>query len=194
MGWTPKASWRDALTVYRHPRVIAMLFLGFSAGLPFLLVFSTLTAWLRTEEVSRTAIGFFAWVGITYSIKVLWAPVVDRVPLPFLTRLLGKRRSWMLLAQIGIATGLLGLSTTDPTADLGRVAWLALLVAFSSATQDITIDAYRIEAVSKERQAAMAATYILGYRLALLGQCLPGYGNVNARGRRDCLDRTRTGP
>ncbi|MFQ5994338.1 MAG: AmpG family muropeptide MFS transporter [Acidiferrobacterales bacterium] len=168
MAWTANISWRDALAVYRHPRVIAMLFLGFSAGLPFLLVFSTLTAWLRTEEISRTAIGFFAWVGITYSIKVFWAPIVDRAPLPFLTRLLGKRRSWMLLAQIGIAAGLLGMSTTDPTVDLGQVAWLALLVAFSSATQDITIDAYRIEAVSKERQAAMAATYILGYRLALL--------------------------
>lgn len=145
-----------------------MLFLGFSAGLPFLLVFSTLTAWLSTEEVSLTAIGFFAWVGITYSIKVLWAPIVDRVPLPFLTRLLGKRRGWMILAQIGIATGLLGMSAIDPTENLAHVAMLALLVAFSSATQDITIDAYRIEAVSKERQAAMAATYILGYRLALL--------------------------
>ena len=145
-----------------------MLFLGFSAGLPFLLVFSTLTAWLRDLGVSRTAIGFFAWVGITYSIKVVWAPVVDRVPIPFLTRALGKRRSWMLLAQAGIAVGLIGMAFTDPTTDLLRVALFALLVAFSSATQDIAIDAYRIEAVVKERQAAMAATYILGYRLALL--------------------------
>ncbi|MEE9597346.1 MAG: AmpG family muropeptide MFS transporter [Acidiferrobacterales bacterium] len=168
MAWRANVSWRDALAVYNHPRVIAMLFLGFSAGLPFLLVFSTLTAWLRTEEVSRTAIGFFAWVGITYSIKVLWAPIVDRAPLPVLTRVLGKRRSWMLLAQLGIAMGLLGMSAIDPAEDLAQVAAFALLVAFSSATQDITIDAYRIEAVSKERQAAMAATYILGYRLALL--------------------------
>jgi len=145
-----------------------MLFLGFSAGLPFLLVFSTLTAWLRDLGVGRTAIGFFAWVGITYSIKVIWSPVVDRVPIPYLTRLLGKRRSWMLLAQVGIASGLIGMATTDPTVDLARVAAFALLVAFSSATQDIAIDAYRIEAVVKERQAAMAATYILGYRLALL--------------------------
>lgn len=160
--------WREAIAVYRHPRVVAMLFLGFSAGLPFLLVFSTLTAWLRDLGVSRTAIGFFAWVGITYSIKVIWAPVVDRVPIPFLTAALGKRRSWMLLAQMGIAAGLMGMAFTDPTADLSRVALFALLVAFSSATQDIAIDAYRIEAVVKERQAAMAATYILGYRLALL--------------------------
>ena len=161
-------TWREAFAVYLHRRVLAMLFLGFSAGLPFLLVFSTLTAWLRDLGVSRTAIGFFAWVGITYSIKVLWAPVVDRVPIPFLTRILGKRRSWMLIAQIGIASGLIGMAMTDPTTDLFMVAIFALLVAFSSATQDIAIDAYRIEAVVKERQAAMAATYILGYRLALL--------------------------
>ncbi len=145
-----------------------MLFLGFSAGLPFLLVFSTLTAWLRDLGVSRTAIGFFAWVGITYSIKVIWAPVVDRMPIPFLTRALGKRRSWMLIAQLGIALGLIGMASTDPTTELTRVAIFALLVAFSSATQDIAVDAYRIEAVVKERQAAMAATYILGYRVALL--------------------------
>jgi PAT family beta-lactamase induction signal transducer AmpG len=168
MALAKPASWREAFAVYRHPRVLAMLFLGFSAGLPFLLVFSTLTAWLRDLGVGRTAIGFFAWVGITYSIKMIWAPVVDRVPIPFLTRKLGKRRSWMLLAQIGIALGLLGMASTDPTTELSKVALFALLVAFSSATQDVAIDAYRIEAVVKERQAAMAATYILGYRLALL--------------------------
>lgn len=161
-------SWREAFAVYLHRRVLAMLFLGFSAGLPFLLVFSTLSAWLRDLGVTRTAIGFFAWVGITYSIKVVWAPVVDRMPIPFLTRALGKRRSWMLTAQLGIAAGLLGMAFTDPTTDLVQVAVFALLVAFSSATQDISIDAYRIEAVVRERQAAMAATYILGYRLALL--------------------------
>jgi PAT family beta-lactamase induction signal transducer AmpG len=168
MALDKTASWREAFAVYLHPRVLAMLFLGFSAGLPFLLVFSTLTAWLRDIGVTRTAIGFFAWVGITYSIKVIWAPVVDRVPIPFFTRALGKRRSWMLLAQIGIGLGLLGMASTDPTTELSKVALFALLVAFSSATQDIAIDAYRIEAVVKERQAAMAATYILGYRLALL--------------------------
>ena len=160
--------WLAALTVYRHPRVIGMAFLGFSAGLPFLLVFSTLSAWLRDEGVSRTAIGFFSWVGITYSIKVFWAPIVDRLPLPLLTRRLGQRRGWMLLAQLGIATGLVGMSLIDPQTSLIAVAWLALLVAFSSATQDISIDAYRIEAVQQALQAAMAATYIFGYRVALL--------------------------
>ncbi len=161
-------SWREAFAVYRHPRVIGMLFLGFSAGLPFLLVFSTLSAWLRDEQISLTVIGFFSWVGITYSVKVFWAPIVDRVRLPILTRLLGQRRSWMILAQAGIVTGLLGMAAMDPAQNLFYIAWFALLVAFSSATQDITIDAYRIEAVSKTRQAAMAATYVLGYRVALL--------------------------
>jgi PAT family beta-lactamase induction signal transducer AmpG len=161
-------TWREAIRVYRHPRVIAMLFLGFSAGVPFLLVFSTLSAWLTDEDISRSAIGFFSWVGITYSIKVLWSPVVDRMPIPWLTRALGKRRSWMLVAQIAIALGLLGMALTDPPEHLAYIAAFALLVAFSSATQDIAIDAYRIEAVIQERQAAMAATYILGYRIALL--------------------------
>lgn len=161
-------SWREAFDAYRHPRVLGMMFLGFSAGLPFLLVFSTLSAWLTDEKISRSMIGLFSWVGITYSIKFFWAPVVDRARLPVLTRLLGQRRSWMIFAQLGIAIGLLGMSFANPSTDLVFIAWFALLVAFSSATQDITIDAYRIEALDTRRQAAMAATYILGYRIALL--------------------------
>jgi PAT family beta-lactamase induction signal transducer AmpG len=145
-----------------------MIFLGFAAGLPFLLVFSTLSAWLRDEGVARTTIGFFSWVGITYSIKVFWAPVVDRLPLPTLTSLMGKRRSWMLLAQLCIASGLFAMAFCDPHTELQLIALFALLVAFGSATQDITIDAYRIEAVDKLLQGAMAATYVLGYRIALL--------------------------
>ena len=122
------ASWREAFSVYRHPRVAAMAFLGFSAGLPYLLVFSTLAAWLRDVGIGRSAIGFFAWVGITYSIKVLWAPVVDRVSLPVITRALGKRRSWMLVAQLGIASGLLGMAAAHPAQSLAPLALLALLV------------------------------------------------------------------
>ena len=156
-------SWQEALRVYTKPRILGMLFLGFSAGLPFLLVFSTLSAWLSEADVSRTTIGFFSWIGIMYSIKVLWAPVVDRVPLPLLTKLFGQRRSWLLLAQSGIATGLLLLAFTKPENSLQLFALYALMVAFSSATQDVVIDAYRIEAVEKEYQAAMAATYVLGY-------------------------------
>lgn len=165
---TPRYSWRESLAVYLHPRVLLMAFLGFSAGLPFLLVFSTLTAWLSDAGVAKASIGFFSWVGITYSIKVLWAPVVDRVALPGLEPWLGRRRSWMLLAQVTIAAGLVGMAYTDPNAELGQLAFLALLVAFGSATQDVAIDAWRIEAVATERQAAMSATYVFSYRLAVL--------------------------
>ncbi len=163
-----KRSWREAFAVYAKPRVFGMIFLGFSAGLPFLLVFTTLSAWLTQAGVSRTTIGFFSWVGITYSIKVFWAPVVDRLPLPILTRLMGKRRSWMLLAQLTIAFALLAMAFTEPSTQLRYLAIFALVVAFGSATQDIVIDAYRIEAVDKLLQGAMAATYVLGYRVALL--------------------------
>ncbi len=161
-------SWRDAVAVYLQPRIAGMVFLGFSAGLPFLLVFSTLSAWLSTAGIDRTTIGFFSWIGITYSIKVFWAPVVDRLPLPPLTRVFGKRRGWMLAAQLTIAVGLTGMSLTAPGAGLTQLALFALLVAFGSATQDITIDAWRIEAVDRDMQGAMAAAYVLGYRLALL--------------------------
>jgi MFS transporter, PAT family, beta-lactamase induction signal transducer AmpG len=160
--------WQDAWRVYLHGRIAAMLCLGFAAGLPFLLVFSTLSAWLTEAGVSRTAIGLFSWVGITYSIKVLWAPVVDRVELPLFYRLLGRRRSWILLAQLAIAGGLAGMAYTDPSVDLARMAVFAVVVAFGAATQDVAIDAWRIEAAPPERQAAMAATYVFGYRLALL--------------------------
>ncbi|MGR9036777.1 MAG: AmpG family muropeptide MFS transporter, partial [Gammaproteobacteria bacterium] len=114
-------SWRSALSIYAEPRVLSMIFLGFSAGLPFLLVFSTLSAWLRDEGIDRSLIGFFSWVGGTYSIKVFWAPVIDRVPIPFFSRLLGKRRSWMLLAQLGIMAGLIGMSGLDARANSSDV-------------------------------------------------------------------------
>jgi len=164
----PLKTWREALLIYTRPRVIGMIFLGFSAGLPFLLVFSTLSAWLRDEGTSRTIIGFFSWVGVTYSIKVFWAPIIDRLPIPILTHWLGKRRSWMLVAQFGIALGLAGMAILNTDTQLNQLALLAVLVAFSSSTQDIVIDAYRIEAVDRASQGAMAATYVFGYRLALL--------------------------
>ena len=144
------------------------MFLGFSAGLPFLLVFSTLNARLADVGVETATIGFFSWLGITYSIKVFWAPIVDRLKLPVLDRLFGKRRSWILLAQAGIATGLYLMATVDPLTATETLALCGLLVAFSSATQDVAIDAYRIEIAEERLQAALAATYIFGYRLALL--------------------------
>ncbi len=161
-------SWRAAFSIYTQPRVLGMIFLGFSAGLPFLLVFSTLSAWLRDEGVELSVIGFFSWVGVTYSIKIFWAPIVDRLPLPVFTRLLGKRRSWMLVAQLGIAAGLIGMSASDTQSQIEQIALFAVWVAFCSSTQDIVVDAYRIEAVITELQGAMAATYVFGYRLALL--------------------------
>ena len=160
--------WLEAAAAYKHPRVLAMLFLGFSAGLPFMLVFSTLSAWLREVGVERATIGMLSWVGIIYSIKFFWAPVVDRLRLPLFHRLLGRRRSWMLLAQVGIAVGLFNMAHLNPVGHLGAMAALALLVAFSSATQDVAIDAWRIEAVPQSMQGVMAAAYQLGYRIAIM--------------------------
>lgn len=161
-------TWWQGLAAYGQPRVVSMLFFGFSAGLPLLLVFSTLSAWLRDAGVDRSTIGYFSWVGILFSIKVFWAPVVDSKKIPWLGRRLGQRRSWMLLAQLGIVVGLVMMAITEPTEHLAWIAKWALLVAFFSATQDICIDAYRIEAADTELQGNMAASYIFGYRLALL--------------------------
>jgi len=165
---TAKQSWQASLRTYRHPRVLAMLFLGFSAGLPFLLVAGTLTAWLATANIGMAEIGMFAWIGIMYSLKFLWAPVIDRLPLPLLTKWLGRRRAWMIVAQIAIAGALVGLAWSDPKLDLTRIAWFALLAAFASATQDIVIDAYRIEAVELKMQGTMAASYQVGYRVGIV--------------------------
>jgi PAT family beta-lactamase induction signal transducer AmpG len=164
----PRRGWLQAILVYRQPRLLAMLLLGFSSGLPFYLIFQTLSAWLRQEGIARTTIGMFSWVGIMFTIKFLWAPVVDRAPLPLIGRLLGRRRSWMLLAQIGLAIGLFNLSLSEPAVDVMAVAWGALFVAFCAATQDIAVDAWRIESAAVEEQGAMAAAYQLGYRLALI--------------------------
>ena len=166
MSLLSKHSWRESFLVYTRARVIGMFFLGFAAGLPFPLVFGTLSTWLRDVGIERTTIGFFAWVGITYSIKVFWAPVIDRIQLPLITRTIGRRRSWMLIAQAGIIIGLIGMAHTNPLEDIVMMALFSLLVAFSSATQDIAIDAYRIEAVDEEYQGAMAAMYQAGWKVA----------------------------
>jgi PAT family beta-lactamase induction signal transducer AmpG len=159
---------RAWLSVYRHPRVGAMLFLGFSAGLPFFLVFQTFFGWLRHSGIELTTIGLVSYIGLVYTVKFLWAPLVDRLPLPLLHRWLGRRRSWMFLAQIGVAIGLAAMAHGDPAVSLTPLVWLALAVAFSGATQDIAIDAWRIEAVPQSMQGAMAAAYQLGYRVATL--------------------------
>lgn len=168
-GAPPQVGWWQAVLVYREPKVLAMLFLGFSAGLPFMLVFSTLSAWLRSEGIERTAIGMLSWVGLIFSLKFFWAPVLDRLALPLLTAWLGRRRSWMLVAQIGIAVALAQLAGSDPSSgSLLPIAAVALLLAFSSATQDIALDAWRIESAPVAQQGAMAAGYQLGYRVAIM--------------------------
>jgi PAT family beta-lactamase induction signal transducer AmpG len=165
---TKKISWSDALKVYKEPKVIAMLFLGFSAGLPLFLVFGTLSIWLRREGIDRSTIGYISWVTLLYGLKFIWAPFVDRLSLPVLTNYLGQRRSWMLVAQLGVLLGLWLMASSSPGTQLTPLVLAALFVAFSSATQDISVDAWRIEAVSIDQQGAMAGTYQLGYRLGLI--------------------------
>jgi PAT family beta-lactamase induction signal transducer AmpG len=145
-----------------------MLALGFSAGLPLLLVLGTLSFRLREAGVDRSTIGHLSWVGLAYGFKWCWAPLVDRMPLPGLTHRLGRRRGWLLLAQVAIAAGLVGMALADPRAGLDALVGFALLVAFGSATQDIALDAYRIESADADRQAALAATYQTGYRIAMI--------------------------
>lgn len=159
--------WVESLRQFTRPGLRSILCLGFSAGLPFLLVFSTLTAWLTQAGIKRAAIGSFAWVGLTYTLKIVWAPVVDRVRLPVLGSL-GRRRSWMMLGQCGIALGLAQIALRDPATELGAVACLAVFVAFCSATQDIALDAFRIETPPVDHQEAKAAAYQFGYRVALI--------------------------
>ncbi len=161
--------WRESLAIYANPRVCTMLLLGFSSGLPLPLVLTTLSTWLRLSGIERTTIGYFSWVGLAYSLKYFWAPFVDRLELPLLHHL-GRRRSWMLLAQFCAAIGLLCMGMREPIspASAASFALLAVLTAFASATQDIAVDAYRIEAVGTDLQGAMSASYSVGYQLALL--------------------------
>jgi PAT family beta-lactamase induction signal transducer AmpG len=164
----PKRSTWAALSVFLERRSLVMLALGFAAGLPNLLVFDTLSAWLRTSGVSLQVIGFFALATLSYSLKFLWAPLVDRTSIPVLSAMFGHRRSWMLVCQGLLIFGLWLISGSNPTVNLGLVAAFAVFVAFVSATQDIVIDAWRIEAVGQERQGVMAAAYQWGYRIAIL--------------------------
>ncbi len=165
---TDRPGWAETLRVYLEAPTLRMLLLGFSAGLPLLLVFGTLSFWLREAGIDRTTIGYLSWVGLAYGFKWVWAPLVDRLPIPLLTRLLGRRRSWLLLSQSVIMAALIGMALTDPKLALLPVVWCALAVAFASATQDIALDAYRIESADTQRQAALAAAYQTGYRIAMI--------------------------
>ena len=162
------SGWLHAFRIYTHPRVLGMLSLGFSAGLPLLLVLGTLSFWLREAGIDRSTIGHLSWIGLAYGFKWMWSPLVDRLSLPLLTRWLGRRRAWLLLSQIVIVIALAGMASTDPIEDLTYTVFFALSVAFASATQDIALDAYRIEAVAPRLQGAMVATYQAGYRVAMI--------------------------
>ena len=187
----PRPAWRDALRVYLEPASLRMLLLGFSAGLPLLLVFGTLSFWLREAGIDRTTIGHLSWVGLAYGFKWLWSPLVDRLPIPLLTRALGRRRSWLLLSQAVIMLALVCMAFTDPRLSLTPIVWGALTVAFGSATQDIALDAYRIESAATERQGALAATYQTGYRLAMIWA---GAGVLWIAARAEAADATRYQP
>ena len=165
-----KKGWGETIQSFLHPRVITMLFLGFSAGVPILLIFSSLGLWLREAGVERSAVTFFSWAALGYSFKFVWAPLVDKLPLPFLTALLGRRRSWMLFSQLAIIVAIFWMAQTDPTGEgsLTIMALAAVLLGFSSATQDVVIDAYRIESAESDLQALMSSTYIAGYRIGML--------------------------
>ena len=163
-----KRPWREVFAVYTEAATLRMLLLGFSAGLPLLLVFGTLSFWLREAGVNRTTIGYLSWVGLAYAFKWVWAPLVDRMPIPVLTRVLGRRRSWLLVSQITIICALIGIGLTDPGVALAPVVWCALAIAVGSATQDIALDAYRIESADTDRQAALASSYMTGYRIAMI--------------------------
>lgn len=160
---------RRTLAPFAHPKVIAMFFLGIVAGLPLLLIFSSLSLWLREAGVARHTVTYFSWAALGYSFKFVWAPLVDGLRLPFLSGWLGKRRSWLLLAQIMVIAALVAMAMVDPASDrLALMALAAVFLGFSSATQDIVIDAYRIEAASAKLQAMLSAGYIVGYRVGML--------------------------
>ena len=149
-------------------RVALMLAFGYSAGLPFLLVFGTLSVWMRESGVALTTIGLFSWLAFAYTLKFLWSPLVDGLDVPILARLLGRRRAWLVVCQVFIAAGLVGMALGDPASRLAMTAVFTFLVAFGSATQDVVVDAWRIDAAPLEKQGVMAAAYQLGYRLGLL--------------------------
>ncbi|MBO9506781.1 MFS transporter [Thalassospira sp. A3_1] len=165
---TALRSWGDSFRTFIHPRVITMLFMGLSAGIPILLIFSTLSIWLREAGIERSTVTYFSWAALGYSFKFVWAPLIDRLPFPVLHGLLGRRRSWLLVAQGGIIGAILWMGFTDPANNLTTMAFAAVALGFASATQDIVIDAYRIEAADPDLQAMMSSSYIAGYRIGMI--------------------------
>jgi len=173
-------SWNAAFAAYLDRRVLMVVLVGFSSGLPLALTYSTLSAWLAGEGISRTTIGLLALVGTSYNLKFLWSPLIDRMPLPLLTRLLGRRRSWGLLIQALLMVAILALGASDPVHHIAVTATLAVVVAFLSASQDIVLDAYRVELLDEDQQGPGAGAVQAGYRLAMLAS---GAGAMLVAGR-----------
>src|SRR6266567_3443204 len=164
----PRASWREGLAVYLQPRVLIVLLLGFSSGLPLALSGSTLLVWMRESGVDLGTIGLFALVGTPYTLKFLWAPLVDALHVPLFTRVFGRRRGWLLFSQLLLIVAILLLALTDPARSPLFVALGALLVAAMSSTQDIVVDAFRVESLPESEQAAGMASYVAAYRIGML--------------------------
>ncbi|WP_019960395.1 AmpG family muropeptide MFS transporter [Woodsholea maritima] len=161
-------SWLQTVRVYATPLMLSMLILGFASGLPLMMVFQKLSYWLRSEGIDKATIGFMYWVTIAYTVKWMWSPAVDRIPIPFLTKALGRRRSWMLVAIVGTIVGLLVIGYSTPSQGLWLTLAGAMILAYSGATLDIAIDAWRIESATNDNQANMAAAYVMGYRGAIM--------------------------
>src|SRR3954471_23781396 len=164
----PATSWRDSIAVYLQPRVLIVLFLGFASGLPLALSGSTLQIWMRELGVDLGTIGLFALVGTPYTLKFLWAPLVDALHVPLFTRALGRRRGWLVFAQLLLIAAIMLLALADPARSPFFVALAALLVAATSSTQDIVVDAFRVESLPEAEQAAGMAGYVAAYRIGML--------------------------
>ncbi len=170
-GTAVRGRWQEAWRAWTRPQVVTLLFLGFSAGIPILLIFSSLSLWLREAGVERSAVTYFSWAALGYSFKFVWAPLIDKLPLPLLTPWLGQRRAWLLVAQLAIMGAISWMALTDPQASeqaLTAMALAAVMLGFSAATQDIVIDAYRIECAPAPMQAMLSASYIAGYRIGMV--------------------------
>ncbi|GJC30202.1 MFS transporter [Acinetobacter sp. KAM398] len=163
--------WKAAFTTFLDRRALIMLFLGFSAGIPILLIFSSLSLWLGEAGIDKSAVTFFSWAALGYSFKFVWAPLIDELPVPYLTKKLGRRRAWLLIAQCLIVCAIAVMAFSDPAlgqSHLYQMAFGAVLLGFSAATQDIVIDAYRIELAETQMQTVLASTYNAGYRIGMI--------------------------
>ena len=161
-------NWKESLLIYVDIRVVRLLVLGFSSGLPILLIFSTLSLWLKSAGIDRSTITLFSWAGLAYSFKFLWAPIIDKMPILILSDKFGHRKSWLILSQLLLITLFFIIGFIDPKYNLLFMAVIIVCVGFSSATQDAIVDTYRIESAPQDLQSAMSGIYIVGYRLGMI--------------------------